>query len=133
MVNILTYEFLSFNSCHQYFIYQPTYVSSQLLFIPILILVVFQKALVEREIHEILQGHHVRKQESAKVTDVVIDGKEKLIAKNIDEDDVCPICQEELLDCKEPLTHCKYAQPHSSFLLLSLIFNLLPFFLVSYL
>jgi len=69
---------------------------------------VFQKALVEREIQEILQGHHIRKQESAKMTDVVLDGKEKLIAKNIDEDDVCPICQEELLDCKEPLTHCKF-------------------------
>ena len=86
---------------------------------------VFQKALVEREIQEILQGHHVRKQESAKMTDVVLDGKEKLIAKNIDEDDVCPICQEELLDCKEPLTHCKYAHLNSSFVLLS-------FFLVSY-
>ena len=28
--------------------------------------------------------------------------------RDIDEDDVCPVCQEELLAEDEPLTHCRY-------------------------
>ena len=68
---------------------------------------VFQKALVEREINEIIQGIHVRRKDNIKTEEIILDGKDKLNAKAIDEEDVCPICQEELLNCKEPLTHCK--------------------------
>ena len=69
---------------------------------------VFQKALVEREINEVIQGLHVQKRDTVKTDNISLDEKDKLAAKSIDEEDVCPICQEELLDSKEPLTHCKY-------------------------
>lgn len=71
---------------------------------------VFQKALVEREINEIIHGIHVRRKGNIKTEEIVLDEKDKLNAKAIDEEDVCPICQEELLNCKEPLTHCKYVK-----------------------
>jgi len=35
------------------------------------------------------------------------DGREKLKQKQIEEQDVCPICQDELLQKPEPITYCK--------------------------
>lgn len=70
-------------------------------------LVVFQKALVEREINEIIQGIHVQRRREIATDEVLLDQKNTLAAKSITDEDVCPICQEELLDHKEPLTHCK--------------------------
>ena len=35
------------------------------------------------------------------------DGREKLKQKEVTEEDVCPICQEEFLEKPEPLTYCK--------------------------
>lgn len=35
------------------------------------------------------------------------DDREKLKQKQIEEEDVCPICQDELLQKPEPLTYCK--------------------------
>ncbi|XP_065053622.1 E3 ubiquitin-protein ligase Zswim2-like [Rhopilema esculentum] len=69
----------------------------------------FQQALVEREINEIIQGVHIHRRSSTKKEELVqFEEKGKLPAKSIDNDDVCPICQEEIKNCKEPLTHCKY-------------------------
>eukprot|EP00112_Aurelia_sp_Birch-Aquarium-sp1_P000825 Seg1079.7 transcript_id=Seg1079.7/GoldUCD/mRNA.D3Y31 product="E3 ubiquitin-protein ligase ZSWIM2" protein_id=Seg1079.7/GoldUCD/D3Y31 len=70
--------------------------------------VLFQKALVEREINEIIQGVHVQRKVNVKGAEESNAGKNELPAKSIDEEDVCPICQEEFLECKEPLTHCRY-------------------------
>ena len=69
---------------------------------------VFQKALVEREINEIIQGVHVQRNVNVKAAGGNNAGKNEMAAKSIDEEDVCPICQEEFLGCKEPLTHCRY-------------------------
>ena len=71
---------------------------------------IFQKALVEREINEIIQGIHIQRRKNVQTEEIALDEKDKLAAKSIDEEDVCPICQEELLDCKEPLTYCKYVK-----------------------
>ena len=35
------------------------------------------------------------------------DSREKLKQKQIEEQDVCPICQDELLQKPEPITYCK--------------------------
>ena len=65
---------------------------------------------MEREINEIIQGVHIHRRSSTKREELVqFEEKGKLPAKSIDNDDVCPICQEEIKNCKEPLTHCKYA------------------------
>ena len=69
---------------------------------------IFQKGLVEREINEIIQGIHVWQREGIKTEEIILDDKNELAAKSIDQEDVCPICQEELWNQKEPLTHCKY-------------------------
>ncbi|XP_015774343.1 PREDICTED: E3 ubiquitin-protein ligase ZSWIM2-like [Acropora digitifera] len=60
--------------------------------------IIFQLSLVEREINEVMRGCHHS----------VSNGREKLKQKNIETEDVCPICQEEFLKHPEPLTYCKY-------------------------
>ena len=76
-------------------------------------LVSWQLGLVEREINEILRGrvtaerpqraNHVKKS----LTDQTIDGRTVVVQREIAEEDVCPICQEELLAKKLPVTYCK--------------------------
>ena len=71
--------------------------------------VIFQLSLVEREINEVIRGAFVQqRQPSSQYQNVSTDARDKLKQKAIAEDDICPICQDELL-CKsgEPLTYCK--------------------------
>ncbi|XP_043931061.1 E3 ubiquitin-protein ligase ZSWIM2 [Protopterus annectens] len=72
----------------------------------------FQLGLVEREINELLRGLHQIKTPrpqastpSVKVT--TSDGGSKKKQKEIDTDDICPICQEELLKKRLPVTYCR--------------------------
>ena len=64
---------------------------------------------MEREINELIHGIHVRIKSQVKAEPTASAEKEKLKAKAIDDDDVCPICQEEFISGKELLTHCRYA------------------------
>ena len=75
-----------------------------------LVAVIYQLALVEREINEVIRGLHTQRGVTPKrKLRKDKDGKDaKLPAKKLEEDDVCPICQEDLLNSKEILTHCKY-------------------------
>eukprot|EP00058_Branchiostoma_floridae_P001819 XP_002587307.1 hypothetical protein BRAFLDRAFT_129526 [Branchiostoma floridae] len=77
----------------------------------------FQLGLVEREINELLRGVHQPQQESQRAadrrtdqrTDSSGDGRTRLQQKPITEEDICPICQEEFLRKREPVTYCKYS------------------------
>nr|XP_014351842.1 PREDICTED: E3 ubiquitin-protein ligase ZSWIM2 isoform X2 [Latimeria chalumnae] len=73
----------------------------------------FQLGLVEREINELLQGLHQMQtprppvnSPSSKQTPADRDGY--IRQKDIDAEDICPICQEELLQKMLPVTYCKY-------------------------
>lgn len=74
-------------------------------------LVIFQLSLVEREINEVMRGCHARSNRRqgnhADKNHSASNGREKLKQKNIETEDVCPICQEEFLKQAEPLTYCK--------------------------
>ncbi|EDO43623.1 predicted protein, partial [Nematostella vectensis] len=69
-----------------------------------------QLSLVEREINEVMRGAYVPAQRAAepKSENTHTDNRDKMKQKEISEEDVCPICQDELLDKCEPLTYCKY-------------------------
>lgn len=70
--------------------------------------VVFQLGLVEREIGEVVRGIFENTGENKpRKTDNEIDSREKLCKKEITQDDVCPICQEDLFGQKQPTTYCK--------------------------
>ena len=66
---------------------------------------------MEREINEVMRGSHARsrpgKKKDSEKDLIIFDGREKLKQKEIETEDVCPICQEELLQQPEPLTFCK--------------------------
>ncbi|CAK8689624.1 unnamed protein product [Clavelina lepadiformis] len=69
----------------------------------------FQLGLVEREINEILRGP--RSQKKQNLTNETINndyGKEVLKQRDLTDDDVCPICQEPLLENRQPVTFCRY-------------------------
>lgn len=74
-------------------------------------LVTFQLSLVEREINEVMRGCNARsrpgKKKDSEKDFIIFDGREKLKQKDIETEDVCPICQEEFLQQPEPLTFCK--------------------------
>ena len=72
--------------------------------------VIFQLSLVEREINEVIRGAylHSSRGNGTKSSTFLQDGREKLKQKQVTEEDVCPICQEEFLSKPEPLTYCKY-------------------------
>ncbi|XP_030065510.1 E3 ubiquitin-protein ligase ZSWIM2 [Microcaecilia unicolor] len=71
----------------------------------------FQVGLVEREINEVLQGlHRVQTSRPAVRTNSskTLEKEEWHIKqKDLDAEDVCPICQEELLKKKLPVTYCR--------------------------
>lgn len=72
---------------------------------------VYQLGLVEREIGEVVRGLFTNTDGSKTVTrktDEESDSREKLTKKAITEDDVCPICQEDLFEQKQPTTYCRY-------------------------
>ena len=66
----------------------------------------FQLGLVEREISEVLRGH-LRKQRF-ETGPKAGSPDSKATQKEIGAEDVCPICQEELLGKPLPLTFCKF-------------------------
>lgn len=75
--------------------------------------IIFQLSLVEREINEVMRGSYSRSSRAAKRRNsekdmTASDSREKLKQKQIEEQDVCPICQDELLQKPEPITYCKY-------------------------
>ena len=90
------------------------------------IIVSWQKGLVEREINAILRG--LTQQQRKKVPTAVSrwrrpasadsDAKEVLPQRDIAEDDVCPICQDELLLKRLPVTYCKYVKKTQCYFLL---------------
>lgn len=67
---------------------------------------------MEREINEVMRGSYSRSSRAANgrnsEKDVTgSDSREKRKQKQIEQQDVCPICQDELLQKPEPLTYCK--------------------------
>ena len=68
--------------------------------------ITFQLGLVEREINEVLHGYLGRQQPQPASCSGSHDHKASL--KEIGSEDVCPICQEELLFKPLPLTYCKF-------------------------
>ncbi|XP_033103223.1 uncharacterized protein LOC117106015 isoform X2 [Anneissia japonica] len=76
----------------------------------------FQVGLVEREINEILRGQTQHEEVKRHVTRKPVAGpknpyagdKEQLEQRPITQDDVCPICQDELLGKHEPVTYCRF-------------------------
>ncbi|CAF0783599.1 unnamed protein product [Didymodactylos carnosus] len=78
----------------------------------------WQKSLVEREINEILRG--LVKEEEEQRRKLVTNIKQKVLIKDdqstdseveqrpISDHDVCPICQEEFLTKKLPITYCRH-------------------------
>jgi E3 ubiquitin-protein ligase ZSWIM2 len=75
-------------------------------------LVLWQRGLVEREINELLRGltrdndeinklNHVYKSLSQNEDEIDVE------QRPVDENDVCPICQEEFLIKKLPITYCR--------------------------
>lgn len=78
--------------------------------ISLYLLVVFQLSLVEREINEVIRGCYMNSNRGNKTktqANITPDSREKLQPREISTEDVCPICQEELLQKSEPLTFCK--------------------------
>ena len=74
--------------------------------------VVYQLGLVEREIGEVVRGMFTNtrgnnSQSTSRKTNEESDSREKLSKKEITEDDVCPICQEDLFGQSQPTTYCK--------------------------
>ena len=76
--------------------------------------VTWQLGLVEREVGELLRG--VRAQQARRVANSNSRPKSRLMTpagvekeqREITADDVCPICQEEFLTKRDPVTYCKY-------------------------
>lgn len=67
---------------------------------------------MEREINEVMRGSYSRSSRAAKRRNsekdmIACDSREKLKQKQIEQEDVCPICQDELLQKPEPITYCK--------------------------
>ncbi|XP_041367900.1 E3 ubiquitin-protein ligase Zswim2-like [Gigantopelta aegis] len=75
--------------------------------------ITWQLGLVEREINEVLHGQMGQQQRRKKpVSKKVLsaaDGREVMQQRDIAQDDVCPICQEELLSKHLPVTYCKFS------------------------
>ncbi|XP_077966256.1 E3 ubiquitin-protein ligase Zswim2-like isoform X1 [Styela clava] len=69
----------------------------------------YQHGLVEREINQLLQGpKKVKKEQPKGNKDIGTSEKGTAQQRAISKLDVCPICQEELLDNHLPVTYCRY-------------------------
>ncbi|CAF3251739.1 unnamed protein product [Rotaria socialis] len=74
----------------------------------------WQKGLVEREINELLRGlaredeRNKTNHNNKKKNDAGNDGEDDVEQRSIGENDVCPICQEEFLIKKLPITYCRH-------------------------
>lgn len=75
--------------------------------------VIFQLALIEREIDELIHGYHIKQSKKAvdEATSSDNASSTSLLAtkRPLGPDDVCPICQEDLLASTRALTHCRWA------------------------
>lgn len=74
------------------------------------ILVSWQLGLVEREINGLLRGLIIKKPPAHQVhkqIEEASEGRAILEQRPISDDDVCPICQDELLEKHLPVTYCK--------------------------
>lgn len=74
-----------------------------------------KSGLLEREIEEILERLHQKPTQNAKQTLLSQTPHEEhdrcIHQKEIDKEDVCPICQEELLKKMLPITYCRLSAP----------------------
>ena len=70
--------------------------------------IIWQLGLVEREINEILHGYLKRQTPETTVTSSKSRGHSVVKRKDIGLEDVCPICQDELLGTTQILTYCKF-------------------------
>ncbi|KAL5006572.1 hypothetical protein ScPMuIL_015378 [Solemya velum] len=73
--------------------------------------VTWQQGLVEREINDILRGITAQLQKKQPINihrKLVKDDRQALQQREIKDDDVCPICQDELLNKHLPVTYCKF-------------------------
>ncbi|XP_008291783.1 E3 ubiquitin-protein ligase ZSWIM2 [Stegastes partitus] len=76
----------------------------------------FQLGLIERQISELLHGLHQTKAQRTELNSSAASGTpnqpdqeaRSVCRKAIDAQDVCPICQEELLERKQPVTYCRF-------------------------
>ncbi|XP_065826851.1 E3 ubiquitin-protein ligase ZSWIM2-like isoform X2 [Oscarella lobularis] len=70
---------------------------------------VYQRCMVEREINELVYGRNLRMAKRPAVEERVQDdaGGDEVKQKELTGNDVCPICQDELLESSEPITYCK--------------------------
>ncbi|XP_041056187.1 E3 ubiquitin-protein ligase ZSWIM2 [Carcharodon carcharias] len=72
----------------------------------------FQLGLVDREIEILLDSLHTEQTVQPPTSKIKQDDEEMagaICQKEIDPEDVCPICQEELLKKKQPVTYCRYS------------------------
>jgi len=70
----------------------------------------YQSGLVPREIDELLSGTHIKERPpTARRTPPAArqESSENINRRQLEEDDVCPICQEELLEVRLPVTWCR--------------------------
>ena len=77
-------------------------------------LVLFQLALVEREINELIRGYYSNQNnttEDDSTSSASESGSSSLMApkKSLGPDDVCPICQDDLLTSSLALIYCRWA------------------------
>ena len=63
--------------------------------------------MVEREIDEVILGQLAKDSSAESTADAARSAVQSCQRKPIAKDDVCPICQEELLDRPQKLTYCK--------------------------
>lgn len=76
--------------------------------------VIYQLALVEREINELIHGYHSEVNDNAEddktsSDDTSSSSRSPSLKKPLSPDDVCPICQEDLLMSPLAFVHCRWA------------------------
>eukprot|EP01136_Pigoraptor_vietnamica_P039799 Opistho-1_new@10981 len=78
--------------------------------------IAFQQSLVEREIGEVLRGRHARQPQQDKPKSGRPASKERgeVDKREVTAEDVCPICQDELLGSSEPTVHCRFGCGNSA-------------------
>lgn len=69
--------------------------------------VIFQLGLVEREINEVLLGYLTRQNPNEKDSANKISSCGSCDQRPIASDDMCPICQDELLKMPQRLSYCR--------------------------
>lgn len=70
--------------------------------------VVWQLGLIEREINEILRGYLIRQSPTPSKDHTPSSQPAQIPQREIGPDDVCPICQDDLLGSARRVTYCKF-------------------------